>query len=60
MREISPDELVLMYFPEMDDEDVEWVLWNKTMYPFGSLEEMDKDLSKYYKQLKVNIWKEEN
>jgi hypothetical protein len=52
MREISPDDLVLRYFPEMEEEDVDWVLFNKTMYPFGSIDEIDSDLSKYSKQLK--------
>lgn len=45
---MMPDDLVRCYFPEMDEEDVDWVLWNKTMFPFGGIDDMNDDIYEYY------------
>lgn len=46
--DMSPIEVVLYYFPEMDEEDVDWILWNKTSWPYQPLEGIMEDVYKYY------------
>lgn len=46
--DISPQDIVLYYMPEMDEEDVDWVLWNKTSWPFQPLEGIHEDIYKWY------------
>jgi len=50
---MSPIEVVLYYFPEMDEEDVDWILWNKTSWPYQPLEGIMEDVYKYYLNSKV-------
>ena len=45
---MMPDDLVRYYFPEMDEDDVDWVLMNKTRWPFGSIEDIGDDVYDYY------------
>jgi hypothetical protein len=46
--DISPQDIVLYYMPDMDEEDVDWVLWNKTSWPFQPLEGIHEDIYKWY------------
>lgn len=35
IEDIMPHELVLYYFPMADENDIDWILWNKTVFPYG-------------------------
>jgi len=37
-------DLVRKYFPDADDQLVEFLLWEKTCFPFGSAEEVERRL----------------
>lgn len=45
---VMPHELVLYYFPTADDEEIDWILWNKSLFPFDSLEKMNEDIYEWY------------
>lgn len=48
-------DIVLWYFPEMDNDDIEWVLGCKTCFPFGGMEDVEKGVYLYY--IETKIWK---
>ncbi len=39
-------ELVKKYFPNACDEEADFILWEKTCYPVGSAETVEKQLKK--------------
>lgn len=43
-----PHEIVLYYFPTADNEEIDWILWNKSLFPFDSLEKMNEDIYEWY------------
>lgn len=45
---MMPDDIVRWYFPEMDEDDVDWVLFNKTVWPYGSLWDINDGVYEYY------------
>lgn len=46
--DMMPDDIVRWYFPEMDEDDVDWVLFNKTVWPYGSLGNINDGVYEYY------------
>ena len=48
IEDMMPHELVLYYFPKADEEDIDWILWNKTSWPFGVNEVINNDIYKWY------------
>lgn len=44
----SADEIVRYYFPEIDDEDIDWILLDNTVFPFGDLEWIAEEIYEYY------------
>lgn len=53
IEDMMPDEVVRYYFPTADDEDVDWILWNKTSFPFGALEKINDSIYEWYLKSKV-------
>lgn len=43
-----PEEVILYYFPEADDEDIDYVLWNHTRWPYGPIVSIADEVYKYY------------
>jgi len=43
-----PHELVLYYFPTADEEDIDWILWNRTCFPFGPIEKINDSIYEWY------------
>ena len=39
-------ELVKKYFPNASEEEIDFILWEKTCFPMGSAEEVEKQLKK--------------
>lgn len=37
-------ELVKKYFPDVSDEEADFILWEKTAFPVGGLEVVEKQL----------------
>lgn len=52
IEDISPEELVRYYLPESDDEDVDWILWNKTCFPYGPISKINDMVYDYYLKVK--------
>lgn len=48
IEDMMPHELVLYYFPTADEEDIDWILWNKTMFPFNGIDEMNDSIYEWY------------
>lgn len=48
IEDIMPHELVLYYFPEADDEDVDWILWNKSSFPYGPIGRINDGIYEWY------------
>ena len=44
----SADEVVKYYFPEVDDEDIDWILFENTIFPFGDIEWIAEEIYEYY------------
>ena len=44
----SPDEIVRYYFPEKDDEDIDWIIWENTGWPFADIEWIAEEIYEYY------------
>lgn len=40
------NDLVRKYFPNANDEECEFILWERTAYPFANVEEVEKELQK--------------
>lgn len=53
LEDIMPDEVVRYYFPTADEEDVDWILFNKTTWPFGSIERINEGIYEWYLKSKV-------
>ena len=52
IEDISPEELVRYYLPESDDEDVDWILWNKTCFPYGPISKINDMVYTHYLKIK--------
>jgi len=48
LEDIMPHEIVLYYFPTADDEDINWILWNQTTFPFETIKGMNDDIYEWY------------
>lgn len=48
LEDIMPDEIVRYYFPTADEEDVDFILWNKTIFPYGPIEKINDGIYEYY------------
>lgn len=48
IEDMMPHELVLYYFPTADDEDVDFILWNRTSFPFGPIENINDSIYEWY------------
>lgn len=48
---MSPKEIVLKYFPDANDDTVDFILWEKTGYPsfFRKESDLEKQIKKYKK-----------
>lgn len=46
-------DVVLWYFPEMDNEDVEWVMYNRTSFPFGEMVDWEKGVYLYWLEMRL-------
>lgn len=53
LEDIMPDEIVRYYFPTADEEDVDWILFNKTTWPFGPIERINEGIYEWYLKSKV-------
>ena len=53
LEDIMPDEVVRYYFPTADEEDVDWILFNMTTWPFGSIERINEGIYEWYLKSKV-------
>lgn len=41
------DDLVKKYFPEASDDECDYILWEKTCYPMGEVEVIEKQIEEY-------------
>ena len=48
IEDIMPHELVLYYFPKADENDIDWILWNKTIFPYGPIEKINDSIYEWY------------
>lgn len=48
VEDITPDDLVRYYFPTADEEDVDFILWEKTSFPWGPIERINEDVYQWY------------
>lgn len=48
LKEHTPDEIVRYYFPEIDDEDIDWILLDNTAFPFADIEWIAEEIYEYY------------
>lgn len=53
IEDISPYELVRYYFQEADDEDIDYILFIKTSFPWGPIERINEDIYEWYLKSKV-------
>ena len=53
LEDMQPHELVLYYFPTADDEDIDWILWNSTCWPYGPIERINDNIYEWYLKSKV-------
>ena len=50
-------DLVLKYFPNISDDEIKFILWEKTCYPFGDIEIVEKQIKQYKEeQYEVSIY----
>jgi hypothetical protein len=45
---MKPSDIVLYYFSEYDEEDVDWLLYNHSSWPWGTLEWINEEIYTYY------------
>lgn len=48
LEDIMPHEIVLYYFPTADDEDIDYILFIKTSFPWGPIERINEDIYEWY------------
>ena len=48
LEDIMPDEIVRYYFPTADEEDVDFILWNHSCFPYGPIEKINDGIYEYY------------
>ena len=53
LEDIMPDEIVMYYFPTADEEDVDFILWNHSSFPYGPIEKINDGIYEYYLKSKV-------
>jgi hypothetical protein len=53
IEDMMPHEIVLYYFPTADEEDIDWILWEKSLFPFDSLEKINDSIYEWYLKSKV-------
>lgn len=53
IEDINPDDLVRYYFPMVDDEDVDWILWNVTCFPYGPIGRINDMIYEWYLKSRV-------
>ena len=53
LEDIMPDEIVIYYFPTADEEDVDFILWNHSSFPYGPIEKINDGIYEYYLKSKV-------
>ena len=53
LEDIMPDEIVRYYFPTADEEDVDFVLWNRSCCPYGRIEKTNDGICECYLICKV-------
>lgn len=42
-------DLVRKYFPNASDEECDFILWNRTAFPFASVDIIEKQIKEYKK-----------
>lgn len=52
-KQITVMQLVKEYFPEADEKECEYILWEKTAFPLVSVETLCKQLQEYKDQRAV-------
>ena len=40
-------DLVLKYFPNATEEEMDFILWEKTCYPFGTADQVEKQILEF-------------
>ena len=53
IEDMMPQEIVLYYFPKIDDEEIDFMLWNYTTFPYGPISRINDDVYEWY--LKNNL-----
>ena len=53
LEDIMTDEIVRYYFPTADEEDVDFILWNHSSFPYGPIEKINDGIYEYYLKSKV-------
>jgi hypothetical protein len=48
IEDMMPHEIVLYYFPKADEEDIDFILWNKSPFPYGPIERINDDIYEWY------------
>lgn len=48
LEDIMPDELVRYYFPTADEDEVDWILFEKTSWPYGPIERINEGVYEWY------------
>lgn len=52
IEDINPGDLVKYYMPEMDDDEVDWILWNKSCFPYGPISKINDMIYEYYLKIR--------
>jgi hypothetical protein len=55
IEDIMPHEIVLYYFPTADEEDIDWILWNKSCFPYGPIEKINDSIYEWYLKSNANL-----
>lgn len=53
IEDMMPHDLVLYCFPTADDEDIDWILWEKTVFPYGPISRINDGIYEWYLKSKV-------
>ena len=54
MASVTLEELVREYFPDSTDDEVKYILWNKTAFPFGRPEKIREHLATYWAACQID------
>lgn len=53
LEDMMPQDLVMYYFPTADDDDIDWILINKTCFPYGSIEKINYGIYVHYLETRI-------